>query len=277
MKSFYLIISNMVGLLIETNSQELINTISNGLSAFICDVNSHSINVSGHLEIRYTGQMWIICDNGKHYSHHKCIIDVLVYLQECIDELVENFNTAKIFIQLHGGSIYNNHTKKAIGVIGPTHSGKSSLIVGSVLSEKFSYISDDSIIFDYYTKQLSIFPQIVFLRNILLFGSCANKHCFAQGYSEIKKEYIYALSFSVPDNAPQISNIVILERNEMPDFNIETMNYAKKYECLLLNSKFPDHIPSYRTFLLNISRNIPIYRLNYESIANGVNGLESLL
>ena len=261
-------------MLIQTDQPKLINILNKGLFQYIHDRYYDSEYIKVRLEVRLVNNEWIIHDNKKYFITCKEIIDILIYLQERIESLLEqDVYQNGLSVQLHGGTLYGYSSKKGIGIIGPTQAGKSSLITGAVLSQEFSFVSDDSILFQQNTKLLKTFPQMLFLRNKGLFNCDADRYCFAQGYSNLREENVYAFSFPHPECPVFLSYIVFLQRNEERKPFVARLSSIEGYEELLLNSKFGTHVSVNRMCFLEIVRTIPIYRLNYTTIKEGIYGL----
>lgn len=242
----------------------------------ICS-NVHNLANYNYLKVCRVSSGWQIFDKERLLTNCQNIIDVLVSFQDYIEEIIEKFSIKHSFLCLHGGCISDRKTDKSIGLIGPTHAGKSSLVVGAILSRKFDFISDDLILFNTSSGKIQIFPQIVFLRDITLFKNHINDYCFAQGYSEFRKEYIYALSLPYPVKSLQINMFVLINRVAQPCSCVHSLNSSEKYESLLLNSKFVQQVSSNRMALLNVAKKVSIFRLEYQSIEDGVVGLERVL
>lgn len=213
---------------------------------------------------------WWIKDGINYLSfYHK--IDILIYIQDVIEELV--LSDLSISIAFHGSCVQFANSTNCIGIIGATKSGKTTLSMACALTDDYIFISDDTIVYFYNKKSILNFPQLVFLRDTTFLNNSIKDHCICKQYSMVRKEVIYSAYFPCPNRESTITAFISLKRDTKNDINLQKLDCSAAYETLLVNLKSPNNIDNDTHHLIEIANSIPVYVLQYKSTDEAVKRL----
>lgn len=250
------------------------NEIKSILYLFYKDYINKSINkYKYYLTIQYSEKdKWIIYNSKGYFSYFNNLIDVLIYIQEIVEFVLEEH--ASHHILLHGSCF--SAEGMAVGFIGPTHSGKSTINLAYVLEYKDDFINDDMIIVGKGNTLLT-FPQVIFLRSVDIFSYPIHDYCFLSDYSFLRKEYIYAVSFPAVSSENRLVGIFNIIRGERYDPYVQSLESSQGFERLLFNLKFTKQVLEDKKKMIPIIETIPIFDLFYSTIGGGIQGINSIL
>lgn len=175
----------------------------------------------------------------KEKSIEEIYVAICVYLFN-----LKNYYNENCWI-LHGAAFI--YKKQTCLIIGPTHSGKSTLITQLISHKGVKYITDDSIVFDKKTLSIIPFPKPINLRDINCVYDFINQNHIHKANNELLKTYVYNpidTIFFNKINCVNINIFVLNRKKELKNISLQSISKTEKFLEILYNSfrsQFPEN------------------------------------
>ena len=220
-------------------------------------------NVDCTIEIKNSSDKKYNCIFAQGYIYeNKNLEEIYVLICTYLFSLKKFYD--KNFWILHGAAfIY----KTEIGLLlGPTHSGKSTLITQLLSNKDVKYITDDSIVFQKETLDIVPFPKPINLRNINAIYNCIEKENIYQYNRKHSKLYTYYPQNRMTFDTLQTDrlNIFVLNRSDMLDnVSLDHMKQSEGFLSILFNSFQPQFHETYSIAKKLLKKNSCITKVSY--------------
>lgn len=219
-----------------------------------------STNQNGSFNIEYNSSFYVA----------QTINDVLFLLYEAIDFYTKNAAYSKElssdYCILHGGSV--SYKNKAIGILAPSMTGKSTMIC-ELVSRGFNYVADDYLF--YHDDKVVPFQLPLRLRSIKCLSRDVRPYIILEGYNPYTNDYEYILDCPSELSEQTLAAIWVINRGDSKDVEISRMDSRSSFLTLVLNGKRSDssEIINNYSSMLSISKSVPIYAITYAEVEDG--------
>lgn len=190
--------------------------------------------------------------------------EVLFHVFEGVDYITKNSPIP--YTLLHGGAVAINDI--AIGLIAPTHTGKSTT-VAELLLRGAKFLCDDYLILD---DQLFAhpFPFPLRLRDISVLSSSESFSILHEGVHPYSHEHERIINIApyIQKNPAPLQAIFLLNRQAFGEPFLKRLTHAEAYETLLLNAKScrESAIKQVIYASLKIAAILPVYELTFSDL-----------
>lgn len=193
--------------------------------------------------------------------------ETLFYIYEGVDYLTKNHMLP--FTMLHGGAV--SIAGQAIGLLAPTHTGKSTL-VAELLLHGAQFLCDDYLLVDDQLRAHP-FPLPLRLRELSILsspGSFSKLHEGVHPYSG-EQEYIMDIRPYEGKAPVPLMAIFLLRRQSCTAPSLHCFSNVQAYKTLVQNGKSPREAAIRQVALaaMRITSLLPVYELMFYNLGQG--------
>ncbi|MBE7057134.1 MAG: hypothetical protein E7388_06840 [Ruminococcaceae bacterium] len=189
-----------------------------------------------------------------------------IYVAICVYLFnLKNYYNENCWI-LHGAAFI--YKKQTCLIIGPTHSGKSTLITQLISQKGVKYITDDSIVFDKKTLSIIPFPKPINLRDVDCVYDFINHNHIYKANNKLLKTYVYNPTNAIfldKINCININIFVLNRKKEIRNISIQDIGNVEQFLEILLNSFRTQFSENYNIASKLLNQTQSMFKVNYRN------------
>jgi len=177
-----------------------------------------------------------------------------------------------------------SYNDKAYLIVGPTKSGKSTIIT-KLCGIGFEYLSDDIIPIHKKKFLITSFPKPIFIRTIKPVINFIKKSDYIKMFSnkiefrkKNQKRYILMPNnYTKVTEFKKIGTIILLNRKKRSRCTLKPITGKNKFQCIMFNSYNSHNIKENYHIAASISRKFRFYELIYSGNNDGLKKIKKLI